>query len=198
MWENKDLYHLGCIQPDYLYFLLNDEGLAIGAVFDMNQDLHWYVVPTHRKIGYLTCALLKSILPHLAIVKKRKTQRITITKSEIGKENYQASLKVARNCRFRIQGGLNDKTVCSQGLLKYKKSTLNIRKIGMDIDELVELRKEMNVVAGKLLQIQTKVELQFGDRFNSHKLLKMSKTAERYQIDWLFEIYSEFKDNNPR
>jgi altronate dehydratase len=40
----------------YTYFLIKENNKYIGAVLDMTHDLHWVVLPKHRKKGYLTTA----------------------------------------------------------------------------------------------------------------------------------------------
>ncbi len=47
------------------FFIKNESDKYIGAVLDMYQDLHWYIIPKSRKQGYLTTALKESILPYL-------------------------------------------------------------------------------------------------------------------------------------
>lgn len=32
--------------PDHFYFIKDENNAFIGVVFDMNYDLHWYVIPT--------------------------------------------------------------------------------------------------------------------------------------------------------
>ncbi len=59
------------------FFIKNEFNEYVGAVLDMYQDLHWYIVPKCRKHGYLTTALRESILPYL-FYDERESQRITI------------------------------------------------------------------------------------------------------------------------
>ncbi len=82
------------------FFIKNELNEYVGAVLDMYQDLHWYIVPKSRKQGYLTTALKESILPYL-FYDERESQRITIDKSAIGEKNYLNSKNVAINLGFK-------------------------------------------------------------------------------------------------
>jgi len=81
------------------FFIKNESDKYIGAVLDMYQDLHWYIVPKSRKQGYLTTALKESILPYL-FYDEREVQRITIEKGTIGEKNYFNSKNVALKLGF--------------------------------------------------------------------------------------------------
>lgn len=94
VWDDEDFHHLHTNSPYRFYLLLNTENKAVGAVLDMTQDLHWYIQPEYRKQGFLTRALKEVILLHLSRV--RSSQRISINRDEIGEENFNASLAVAR------------------------------------------------------------------------------------------------------
>ncbi|WP_341902857.1 hypothetical protein [Fluviicola taffensis] len=82
------------------FFIKNEFSKYVGAVLDMEDDLHWYVNPKSRKKGYLTTALKESILPYL-FYDERKSQRITIEKNAIGEKNYLNSKGVALKLGFK-------------------------------------------------------------------------------------------------
>ncbi|RKD86391.1 GNAT family N-acetyltransferase [Mangrovibacterium diazotrophicum] len=82
------------------FFIRNETNEYVGAVLDMYDDLHWYIVPKKRKQGYLTTALKESILPYL-FYDERETQRITIEKGAIGETNYINSKSVAIKLGFK-------------------------------------------------------------------------------------------------
>jgi hypothetical protein len=90
--ENFDSYRF--------FFIKNELKEYVGAVLDMYQDLHWYIIPKSRKYGYLTTALKESILPYL-FYDERECQRITIEKSAIGEKNYLNSKSVALKLGFK-------------------------------------------------------------------------------------------------
>lgn len=85
-------------QPYKFYFIKNQEGVYVGAVYDMINDLHWYVLPAFRKKGILIKALTSFILPHLFL--SRQEQRISIDITVTGKKNAKASSIVATKAGF--------------------------------------------------------------------------------------------------
>jgi hypothetical protein len=192
VWDEEDHHHLHTNSPYRFYLILNHKGEAVGAVLDMTQDLHWYIQPADRRKGFLTRALKEGVLPHLS--RFRKSQRITVTRDEIGKENFKASLAVARLCKFRVSGGINNKTICTQNLRKYRVQPLAIRPEGMDFDEMAELRKDMNVVVAKLWQIQSTVQLRLGKSKYSEELLKTVDLLDRYRMVRLEDSLYGFLD----
>lgn len=82
------------------FFIKNESNKYIGAILDMYQDLHWYIVPSSRKQGYLTTALEEAILPYL-FYEGRENQRITIERNAIGEKNYLNSKRVALKLGFK-------------------------------------------------------------------------------------------------
>jgi len=90
------------------FFILNNEGEYVGAIYDMGWDLHWYIVPKHRGKGHLTKALRKAILPHIFHI-GRDEQKISIELNAIGSKNYNSSKKVATSLGFTpIDGSDSD------------------------------------------------------------------------------------------
>ncbi|MBK6266848.1 hypothetical protein JKA74_17525 [Marivirga sp. S37H4] len=83
-----------------MYFIRNQTGQCIGAVLDMCEDLHWYILSKYRKKGHLTRAMKEDILPHL-FTKNRNNQSITISRG-LGPKQYKASESVAVNLGFKI------------------------------------------------------------------------------------------------
>ena len=66
----------------YTYFLIKDnDDKYIGVVLDMTHDLHWVVLPKHRKNGHLSQALRNIILPYLLEETDRFEQKISIKRS---------------------------------------------------------------------------------------------------------------------
>lgn len=79
----------------WFYFIKNDNGEYVAAVYDMGQeDLHVFVKETHRKKGHLSRAIHTVIMPHL-YQSGRDKQFITFSDSEIGEY-------VVRNWSFEI------------------------------------------------------------------------------------------------
>lgn len=83
----------------YIFFLIKDNyEKYVGAVLDMKNDLHWYILPEDRGNGYLTKNLANAILPFIS--QSRMEQRITINLWNIGKESFNRSQKVAITVGF--------------------------------------------------------------------------------------------------
>jgi hypothetical protein len=81
------------------FFIKNSNNEYVGAVLDMQIDLHWYILPKHRKQGYLTYAMKESILPYI-FEYCRDNQRISISRNAIGSENFENSKRVATSLGF--------------------------------------------------------------------------------------------------
>lgn len=82
------------------FFIKNNLDEYVGAVHEMGDDLHWYIVPKNRKKGHLTNALKESILPYL-FENGKESQKITIKKEKIGERNYLNSKNVALKLGFK-------------------------------------------------------------------------------------------------
>ena len=101
VWENEPKINddFGITIPSYRFFFIKaPSGKYIGAVLDMNQDLHYFVLEEERKKGALTKALREAIIPYL-FYDGRTKQRITIDRG-IGDENYTNSKRVAIRLGF--------------------------------------------------------------------------------------------------
>lgn len=86
---------LESLRPFTFFFIKNEEGKCVGAVLDMNDDLHWVILKKYQGKGYLKKALKDVILPFICLTLERDEQRITISKNEIGELNYLKSKSVA-------------------------------------------------------------------------------------------------------
>ncbi|MDW7695863.1 GNAT family N-acetyltransferase [Flammeovirgaceae bacterium SG7u.111] len=79
------------------FFIRNERGSYIGAVYVMMNDLHWYIQQAFRKKGYLTKALKKAIIPYLFDVKCKKEIVVTIP------PHNEPSKKVALGICMKIE-----------------------------------------------------------------------------------------------
>jgi RimJ/RimL family protein N-acetyltransferase len=103
VWVDENLNKLKkSFHPYKMYFIKNKKKQYVGAVLDMggDNDLHWFVVTKYRKRGYLTNALINTILPHLFL--DRKEQKISIDKSQLSEQDALNSIKVAEKVGFTI------------------------------------------------------------------------------------------------
>lgn len=151
--------------PDNFYLVKNNENIFVAIVFDMKRDLHWFVLPDYRGLGYLTKALKHSIIPHL--FSSRDKQRITIRENEIGKDNFTASEKVALSLGFtEYENG--------EYLLSNELYTTHNENLGQDTklsyDRIDELKKHINYLGRSLWAIQTEIEMNFGNTDYSEEL----------------------------
>jgi hypothetical protein len=98
IWDKEDFSDS---HKPYTYFLIKENEKYVGAVLDMSHDLHWVILPKHRKKGHLSKALKQVVLPYLLEETVRLEQKISIKRYEIGETNYQNSLRVALNVGFK-------------------------------------------------------------------------------------------------
>lgn len=162
-----------------VYFIKNDENIYVAAVLDMSRDLHWYVIPKHRKKGYLTKALKNAILPHLFL--SRDEQRITITEDKIGSTNFQASEKVALRIGFTKDSSdeyyiSNDDYIDYIPALDHNKS--------LSEERMNEIRNEINYVARTLWTLQNEIEMNFGESDFSENLEEMVHQIKSQTWKW--------------
>src|SRR5690606_7871749 len=160
--------------PDLFYFIKDENNVFIGAVFDMEYDLHWYVKPEKRKRGYLIRNMKETILPH--IFSKRSEQHITIEKDRIGKENFINSEKVASSLGFK-------KISDSKYLLskkEYPKLYLEDPYEGLSFDEMDNLRFKVFYASQILWTVQTELEMKYGNNKLSKDLIKTKDKVSKY------------------
>lgn len=143
--------------PLSCYLIKNNDNKYVGIVCDMGHDLHWYVSFQHRKQGLLTKAMKEVILFHL--FQNRAMQSITITESEIGYSNYQASLKVATALGFKRESDntfiLNADQYQSEELLFGQDTDITQERIS-------EIKAELKNISYSLWKVQTEIEMALG------------------------------------
>ena len=100
------------------YLIKNDFNQIVGIVYDMGYDLHWYIIPRFRKLGYLTKILKQQILPYLLLDEEYIV--ITICKDY---DFYEQSLSVAKNVGFNFVSEKIDNQ--NERIETYKISYLN-------------------------------------------------------------------------
>lgn len=122
------------------FFIKNDLGKYVGAVLDMYQDLHWYIIPEKRKQGYLTTALKESILPYL-FYDERDIQRITIDKNAIGEKNYINSKNVALKLGFIAINEIKTEFELKQSDFNFDNENIDEINSDIKIERFETLRK---------------------------------------------------------
>lgn len=192
VWQSQNTKE---VQPFNFFFIKNNDEY-IGAVLLMCNDLHWYITPRYRGKGYLTNALKKIILPYIFDELGREEQKITITESEIGKENYKCSSNVALNIGFKKLDDINFVLKASDVAIHYDDTD----KVydGLDRSEVSTIKKELNTIAKRLHQINTQLENAFGKEVNEYSntsLKDMSIKVEFCKFAVVDDMLNDYENN---
>jgi hypothetical protein len=152
IWEKEEFSNS---HKPSTYFLIKENEKYVGAVFDMSNDLHWVILPKHRKKGHLSKALKQVILPYLLEETVRLEQKISIKRYEIGETNYQNSLKVALSVGFKLLDEENlvfdyDALDVEEYQLDYQYKGLSEEDFNICINELQKLAKQINIIGSKI------------------------------------------------
>ena len=176
----------------YTYFLIKDNNdKYIGAVLDMTYDLHWVVLPKHRKKGHLSQALKQVILPYLLEETDRFEQKISIKRNEIGETNYKNSLIVALKVGFKQIDEEN--LVFDYNSLDEEEYQLDFQYKGLSeiefnncINQLQKLAKQINIIGSK-------IELGYGNSIEEYSGKSIYERAEN--IANLKHIFKDIKED---
>lgn len=167
--------------PDTFYFIKDDNGRFVGSVYDMYSDLHWYVLPKHRKMGYLSKSLKDAILPH--IFQQRDNQRITINKAEIGAKNFGSSESVALKLGFVKFKEDREKAEYQLTNEPYRNAEYNDGgNTPMSKERLKQLQKRLNYLSRSLWVLQTEVDMMLGDHDYSEELKELVDELRNHTI----------------
>lgn len=173
----------------YTYFLIKENDRYVGAVLDMTHDLHWVVLPKHRKKGHLSKALQQVILPYIFEEMPRSQQKISIKRDEIGELNYQNSLKVALNVGFKPIDEEN--LIIDYASLDFENCQLNYQYQGLTDDELNDEIKKLQKIAKTLNKINSKIEFAFGKEIEEYSKPSLNETANK--VAYLKEVLKDIK-----
>ncbi len=171
-------------EPQWFYFIKNENKQFVAAVFDMKYDLHWFTLPAHRGKGHLSNALRNVILKHLTYYHKRDKQRITISRGALSKESFQASCNLAQSVGFVEE---------QEGHYFFQKSTDEASTLtynGLDDTQREALKLELIKAASLVTRVATKLELEYGQLPSVEKLQELSSQVF-YGIDRLEDILHE-------
>ncbi|WP_303924869.1 GNAT family N-acetyltransferase [Draconibacterium sediminis] len=144
------------------FFIKNESNKYVGAVLDMYQDLHWYIVPKSRKQGYLTNALKESILPYL-FYDEREVQRITIEQGAIGEVNYLNSKNVALKLGFKPINGYESEFELKQTDFNWDYENLKETNSDINSDRFKQLRKRAFYAYKTLYKISDELLMSLND-----------------------------------
>lgn len=131
---------IGNFSSNRFFFIKNDLNEYVGAVLDMSNDLHWYIVPKHRKKGHLTNALKESILPYI-FYDERETQRLTIDFEMIEEKKYSDSKSVAIKLGFKAINETETEFKLNKTDFNWEYENLNEMNSNIDSDRFEELKK---------------------------------------------------------
>lgn len=173
----------------YTYFLIKDNDNYIGAVLNMTHDLHWVILPKHRKKGHLSKALKQVILPYLLEETDRLEQKISINRNQIGEINYQNSLRVALNIGFKQIDEEN--LVFDYNSLDEDEYQLDYNHKGLTRKELDFEINELQKIAKKLNKISSKIEFAFGKEIEEYSKPSLNDTANK--VAYLKEVFKDMK-----
>ncbi len=144
----------------YNFFLIRNDVEYVGVVLDMTNDLHWVILPRHRRKGYLKKALTGSILPYIFDHLDRDEQKISMNINETGIKSYNSSL----NCALKV----GFKKVDDKNLLididdfDFSNLDMNLIHNGLNDNEIQKELLELDLAAKKIYQINSKIEMSFG------------------------------------
>ena len=175
----------------YTYFLIKDNDNYIGAVLDMTHDLHWVVLPKHRKKGYLSKALKHVILPYLLEETDRLEQKISINRSQIGETNYQNSLRVALNVGFKPIDEEN--LVFDYNSLDEEEYQLDFQYKGLPEEEFNNCINQLQKLAKQINIIGSKIELSYGKSIEEYSGKSIYERADN--ITNLKHIFKDIKED---
>lgn len=158
------------------FFIKNDKGVFVGAVVDMYSDLHWYITPKNRKKGYLVNALRSAILPYIFYDdnKNLETQRITITKSEIGELNYHNSKKVALKLGFKATNKEESEFLLTRDSFDWSEENINEINTCLNEEKLNEFRKRISYIYQDLESMTHELQMAYGDIYELESLKELS------------------------
>ena len=186
IWDNEGFSN--SYIPD-TYFLIKDNDKYIGAVFDMTIDLHWVVLPKHRKRGHLSKALKHVILPYILEELPRTNQKITIKRYELGEINYQNSLSVALRVGFKQIDEEN--LVFEYNSLNEEDYQLDYQYKGLSDVEFNNCINQLKKLAKKINVIGSQIQLGYGKEIEEYTDLTINERADN--IANLKHIFKDIK-----
>jgi len=165
----------GLITSYRFFFIKNTLDDYVGAILDMNNDLHWYIKPIHRKKGHLTKALNESVLPFL-FYEERERQRITIQKG-IGKDNYTNSKNVAVKLGFKPINEDHTEFLLEKTDFNWEYENLIEQVKPIDSERIEVLRKRVNYVSKVLSKVSDELQIAYNEDKN---LSEVSSNVKSY------------------
>jgi len=190
-WQEKLDSGRVFINPNKFYFFKNEEGKYVGAVLDMEDDLHWFTCPKFRGKGYLSNALRRTILPHLFLF--RNSQRITISRVSLSDKDFNSSEKLALRVGFEFKGEFEDqwgntfesKNEYSIKFDEEKFGSFQLQINPISEDRLRELLRRIKRAANEINKIGSELNLAYLEGEELQDLAQqISKQTETVEDVW--------------
>ncbi|QCR24569.1 hypothetical protein [Pontibacter sp. SGAir0037] len=188
IWTKDSRPPIKTIFPDrenVFYFFKNPENKYIGAVFDMKNDLHWYVLPAYRRQGYLTRNLNEVILP--CLLRSREEVRISIAAGPFAEQSEKVALSVGFTKLKDF--GEHTRYVLKAKDLKQRHVKLE-ESMPMPQIRYVELKNQIEDIARSLKIIKSELEMYSGTSISHYEELEdLSYALRSYVHNGLYEIW---------
>lgn len=195
--ENVDLAKVWSKQPkltdnvvgnfdSYRFFFIKDEqGKYVCGVYDMGNDLHWYVLPIDRKKGYLTKALEMVIIPYL--FEEQEIVKITIHQGSIGKMHYENSLKVAQRLGFQESSTERDTFILTKEHFDWSNEGISERDNPISEERMNELKRRAFFAYKTLYKINDELDMAYLGSYELADILKQLKMCTVYIEDLFWD-----------
>jgi hypothetical protein len=141
-----------------IFLIKNNEQIYVAAVYLMNDDLHWFVIPSERKKGILIKAMQDCIISYLFDILADKPIRITIDK---GSEFEMESIRVAELLNFKPGDEVGEyflnmadvdwsknKMKVIDGTLEYERMNILRQKYQYHLNSLIMISQEISSIYG--------------------------------------------------
>lgn len=149
--------------PSYKFFFIKNElQKYVGAVLDMDNDLHAVVLKEERKKGHLSKAMIETILPFIFYDDRnyqRDVQRITIDEGI----NYENSKRVALRLGFEPVDKEESVFELKEVNFDWSNENLNERNRSIADHRISELRRRMVFAYKNLKKISDELLMAFDD-----------------------------------
>lgn len=185
-WDKKPSLQRARLMQTFskdMFFIKNELEQFVGVVYDMKNDLHWYVLPKFRGQGHLTKALKETIIPYIFEVMMREEIQISIDINSIGERNYASSRKVAESIGFRGKDN-------SEVHFLLKSEDFDFSECDEDNDknnflnwtEEDELKAKLRFLGEQVRLISDELMMRFEDDINLHKYADALESS-RYRLE---------------
>jgi hypothetical protein len=169
------------------FFLIkNDNNRYVAAIYLLQEELLWYVLPSERKKGILTKALQESIISYLFDLNNDKPIRITIEK---GLEHEVESLRVAELLNFK-PGEKVGEYFLTMANVDWSKDKMKETDGFLEHERIMLLRKRYAYHIKSLIMISQEIDSLFGTQEILNENLESLKN-KRFWINDIFNLQNK-------